>query len=249
MAKRRPGKPKPLTYELIERESEIGRGLYDVLDGLVEQHHEDLRDARIALAWCTSWKPDVDGRVTLGKCKRASDLDRELTPYDFVILLSRPFFEDPLVTPLQRRARIDHELCHAALKYDSRGEPVEDGRGRKVYRIRKHDLEEFSAIASRYGCWKRDLEHFAAAIDRARHQSPDYWIGTERLRQQLIAAGLTVPLDTIASWTQAERREAEEWALLRQELDRLERPSLLDTSLDPPPHLVVLTAARQETPQ
>src|SRR5204862_7663288 len=141
------------------------------------------------------------------------DLDRELMAFDFVILLSRAFFEDPRVTPQQCRALIDHELCHAAVKYDAKGEPATDARGRVVYRLRKHDLEEFSAIGARYGCWKGDIESFAAALDRARHKSPDYYIGVERLRQQLQAAGVTVPTDAIASWTQGQRREAEEWLL------------------------------------
>jgi hypothetical protein len=241
MRRRKSEKIKPLTYELIEPASEIGQSLYLDLGELVEAYHEHLRDARIALAWCTSWKPDVDGRVTLGKCVKASDLHRELAPYDFVILLSRSFYEDALVQPLQRRALIDHELCHAGVKYDATGEPVTDGRGRIVYRLVKHDLEEFSAIAGRYGCWKRDLEHFATALDRARHKSPDYWIGTARLRDVLQAAGCTVPLDVIASWSQQERREAEEWATLRDELAKLQ-PSVL-ASIDPPAHVASLLPA------
>lgn len=241
---RRPAK-KALTYELIPRDSEIGWQLYAVLDSLVAQHHEHLHEARIALAWCTSWKPDVDGRVTLGKCVKASDLHRELAPYDFAILLSRPFFEDALVTPEQRRALIDHELCHAAVKYDVRGEPEVDARGRTVYRLRKHDLEEFSAIASRYGCWKRDLEQFATALDRARHKSPDYWIGTARLREMLQAVGLTVPGDVIARWTQDERSEAENWALLRAELARL--PDSVGASIEPPAHLASLLTEPEPT--
>ncbi len=120
------------------------------------------------LAWNLTWKADVDGRVTLGKCKRATDLDRELAPYDFVILLRREFFEDANVTDVQRQALIDHELCHAAIALDDEGEPQIDERGRQVYRLRKHDLEEFSVIAERYGTWKRDLEMFAAALERSR---------------------------------------------------------------------------------
>lgn len=233
MAKRKPCKPKPLTYELIAPESEIGCGLYRLLGELVEHHHEELHDARIALAWCTSWKPDVDGRLTLGKCVKASDLHRELAPYDFVILLSRPFFDDALVTPLQRQALIDHELCHGGVKHDTDGEPMYDARGRQIFRLVKHDLEEFSAIAARYGCWKRDLEQFASALDRARHQDPRFWIGTNALRDALRAAGCTVPLDTIASWTQPQRTEAQEWATLRVELATLPGTPLID----PPSHV------------
>lgn len=167
MAKRsRPGKPKRVTYELIPRESVIGHPMYALLDELVFTHHDDLQPARIALAWCTSWRPDVDGRVTLGKCRKASDLDRELAAFDFVILLRRAFWTDLRVTDAQRKALLDHELCHAAVRYDDKGQPVEDERGRRVYRVRKHDIEEFTEIVQRHGCYKADLEQFAAALQR-----------------------------------------------------------------------------------
>lgn len=160
-------KAKPVHYELISRTDDVGALMYALLDELICTHHHDLARARIALAWCTSWKPDVDGRVTLGKCKKASDLDREVAEFDFIIMLRRAFWLDERVTDAQRRALLDHELCHAALKYDERGEPVEDERGRLVYRIRKHDVEEFSAVIERNGVYKRDLEQFAAALNRA----------------------------------------------------------------------------------
>ncbi len=163
--------PKKASYQLIERVSEVGAVLYGMLDDLVERFHDEVSDARIALAWNTSWKPDADGNVTLGKCKKASDLDRELAPWDFVILLRREWFENISVTNDQRRALIDHELCHCTLKLDKNSEPVEDSRGRKVYRMRKHDLEEFSQIVERYGLYKRDLEHFAAALRRSQQRS------------------------------------------------------------------------------
>jgi hypothetical protein len=166
-------KPKKVSYELIPRQSDTGgRRMYALLDELVEAHHEELIGAQIVLAWNLTWKPDVDGRVTLGKCKKASDLDRELTPFDFVILLRREFWTHPTVTDQQRRALLDHELCHATVAYDDDGEPKVDERDRTVYRVRKHDLEEFSAIAERYGCWKRDLEQFAAALALGRAGQP-----------------------------------------------------------------------------
>jgi hypothetical protein len=167
MARRRTARPKRVSYELIAHDSVIGHPMYALLDRLVDAHHEDLRQARLALAWCTSWKPDVDGRVTLGKCKKASDLDRELAAFDFIILLRRAFWTDIRVTDAQREALLDHELCHAALKYDDKGEPLEDERGRRVYRVRKHDIEEFTEIVARHGCYKADLERFASALRRA----------------------------------------------------------------------------------
>jgi len=157
-------KVKRVNYLLIEPDSPAGKSMYPMLNELVEQHHEELTNARIALAWNLSWKPDVDGRVTLGKCKLASDLDRELAAFDFVIILRQEFFQDPQVKDTQRRALLDHELSHATVRLDDEGEPIEDERGRKVYRIRKHDIEEFSGIVARHGLYKRDLESLAAAL-------------------------------------------------------------------------------------
>jgi hypothetical protein len=141
--------------------------MYALLSGLVSEHHPHLRHARIALAWHKGWTADVDGRVTLGKCKKASDLDRQLTAFDFVIVLNRHFWTEPTVGEDQRTALLDHELCHAEVVMDG-DEPFKDELGLIVYRIRKHDLEEFSKIVQRYGCYKKDLEQFAAALFRGK---------------------------------------------------------------------------------
>jgi hypothetical protein len=165
--RRGPKKPPKVAYTLLTREAHGPS--YARLDRLVDEHHEELRKARIALAWCTSWRADPDGRQTLGRCKKATALDRELMAWDFVILLQQDFWLDEIVTDEQRDALLDHELCHATVKEDPlTGDPLLDVRGRIVYRVRRHDLEEFACIAARYGTWKRDLELFAQALARAK---------------------------------------------------------------------------------
>ena len=160
-------KPAKVPYTLLHRETHADA--YARLDALVRAHHDDLTDARIALAFCTSWSADVDGKVTLGRCRRASSLDRELHEWDFVILLNESWWTDESVTPIQRDALLDHELCHAAVKIDKQtNDPALDARGRVIYRLRKHDLEEFACIAERYGVWKRDLEVFAQSLRRSK---------------------------------------------------------------------------------
>jgi hypothetical protein len=218
-------KAKKVSYELIDRHSEVGGPIYSLLEELVVAHHEDLLDARIALAWCMSWRPDVDGRQTLGKCMKATDLHRELAPFDFVILLNREFYTHARVTAHHRRALLDHELNHAARQHDAKGEPLVDERGRPVYRLRKHDLEEFAVIAERYGCWKGDLVVFAQALERAHARTPGYWVGAERLHGLLQKVGATIPQEEITAWSQEERFEAEQWALLRIDFGKGETPA------------------------
>lgn len=220
MKKAKKQKPKEVHHELIERDSLVGESMYAVLDSLLAEQHgdRDLGDVRIALAWCTSWKPDADGRLTLGMCKKATDLDRELAPFDFVILLNRDFWQDLRVSGAQRRALLDHELMHAAVKYDESGEPVVDTRGRTVYRVRQHDIEEFADIVRRHGCYKRDLETFAEALESARF-SPRTWAGYTEVQQRLMHAGISLPIDVIVRWSEVERREAGEWATLQADLE------------------------------
>ncbi len=162
---------KPVSCVLIDRDSKEGREMYAMCDELVEAHHDDVLNARIALAWALSWKQDVDGIVKLGQMKKASDLDRELHPFDFVCLLNAEWWQNARVTDGQRRALLDHELCHCSVKLDKDGEPLLDAKDRVVYRLRKHDIEEFTQIVERYGCYKRDLERFAAALRRSARQA------------------------------------------------------------------------------
>lgn len=222
--RRKNSKLKKVAYRFIRPESSMGEVMYALLRQLVGAHHEDLAQAKIALAWHTAWKPDCDGHVTLGKCRKVSDLEREvneLQPYDFVIILRKDFWDDPCVTDLQRRALLDHELCHASITLDDQGEPLQDERGRTVYRIRRHDLEEFAAIAERYGCWKKDLEQFARSLHRAHQKADSCWVAYGSLQDQLRRVGVEVLLDAIVGWTEPQRREAITWAMLTQELRHL----------------------------
>lgn len=101
------------------------------------------------------------------------------------------------------------------MKLDASGAPAIDERGRVTYRIRKHDLEEFSTIAERYGCWKRDIEAFAKSLAKARddHQ----WVGFSGLQAQLLAVGAPVPLEQIVHWSEKERRDAAVWVSTRKD--------------------------------
>jgi hypothetical protein len=158
-------KPKKVGYELIpEPTGKDPASPWESLRKAVAAWHRDLSDARIALVWALAWTADKDGLLTLGKAKRASDVDRELKEYDLVILLNRPAWKD--LKDEQRLALIDHELCHLCLVKDEKGEPKLDERGRQVFRMRKHDVEEFRAVVERHGCYKADLEEFVRAVRR-----------------------------------------------------------------------------------
>jgi hypothetical protein len=125
-----------------------------------------LADAKIALAWRYGWKKNRDGQLVLGKCRKVSDLDKQFQGHDFVIVLNSEAWY--VLTEEQREALMFHELCHAAIAVDQNGNPKKDARDRQVYRIKKHDIEEFGDVIAKFGCYKQDLENFVATAMRSK---------------------------------------------------------------------------------
>jgi len=154
-----------MKFKYIEPESEEGKEMYSIMNLLIKKFHPELEKARIALAWNFSWKTDKDGHLTLGRCKKASDLDKSVpAPFDFVIILFKPFWADPAVSQDQRCALLDHELCHGAARHDSEGEILLDEKGNAMYRTKKHDVEDFIEIIERYGVHTPQLERLAFVL-------------------------------------------------------------------------------------
>jgi hypothetical protein len=149
-------RPKRVNYTLIPQ----GEEPYKILAKVVKQWHPHLKDAAIALAWRRGLKRDKDGLMVLGKAKKASDLDKELKPFDFCIILNEEMWGT--LNAEKRAALIDHEACHCQVSIDDEtGEPKRDERGRTIWRLRKHSIEEFEEIPQRHGLYKKDLERFA----------------------------------------------------------------------------------------
>ena len=160
-------KTKAINFELVQKDTEPEP--YAILEDVRYKWHRDIAEACIGIAWRENLEADKDGHIILGKCVKASDLQRELAEYDFVILLNHDSWDD--FSDEQKRALIDHELCHAAPSMDEDNAMKRDERGRPVWRTRKHDIEEFQSVVEHHGCYKKDLERFAEGMARKR-QTP-----------------------------------------------------------------------------
>ena len=162
MAKKVKGK-KPLTYYPIARKKAGGPRVYDILDRLIEAHHPDLKeaDARILLAWRKGWRQDADGRLRLAQARKASELDRALAPNDFVILLNQESFQASGFGEDAQAAILDHELMHCAVTRDRDGDIKRDEKNRVMFRLRAHQIEEFTDVFERHGMYNGALEAFA----------------------------------------------------------------------------------------
>lgn len=153
-------KPPAVKIALLSRDEKYKGDPYALLDRLVGAHHDHLAEAKIGLAWNLGWKADPDGHVKLGKAQKCREADRQAHGLDFIILLNRHVWNETWFTAAEMEALLDHEPSHCAVRHDADGEVVLDEKGRPMYRIRKHDIEEFRHIVQRHGCWKSDLAAF-----------------------------------------------------------------------------------------
>lgn len=129
--------------------------LYSLMTEIAEANHPHLEPGLVLLGWRRGWKRDKSGRITLGQARRPTEMELAMggKNYEFIVLLNADRWE--LLSIDQRRALIDHELCHCAISVDEAGD--------RKPRIQGHDLEEFDAVVRRNGMWKKDIEHFVNA--------------------------------------------------------------------------------------
>lgn len=118
---------------------------------LIDRWHEPLQDARIGVIM-RSEAPTAGGKFVLGGAEKVSARAQVYAPHDFIIWLSADRWG--LLSPFQREALIDHQLCHCQWLDESAS-------------IRPHDIEEFTEILERYGYWWPKADEVAAAGQQA----------------------------------------------------------------------------------
>lgn len=98
-------------------------------------------------------------------CEPKKDGEFRLFPEGFAITIHLEAWCKLLAS--QKKALVDHELCHCFMEFDENNEPKLSMRG--------HDIEEFADIVARHGLWKQDLEDFATVT--AKHFQPNLFDG------------------------------------------------------------------------
>lgn len=116
--------------------------LIQMAQELIDEFHPWLKNARIGFMWRKE-APSSNSRTILGKARKVSDEQKVFLDYDFVIWIAKDKFDQFELA--QRRALVDHELCHCGWS---------DG---ECY-IRKHDVEEFNIVIQRHGFWQDGLK-------------------------------------------------------------------------------------------
>lgn len=84
-------------------------------------------------------------------------------PPDWLIIISADWWDE--AKAIDREALVCHEALHCGQLRDKHGEPRFNAMGGPVVGILPHDVEEFHAVARRYGAWTPDLQEFQLALD------------------------------------------------------------------------------------
>jgi len=217
---RKPARPKKLTYEFIDKQSDVGRPMYAMVRELVDAHHEGLKEARIAVAWALAWKPDQDGYIVTAKISRASDLDRELAPYDLVLQINREWFYRSSTSPHLQRVEIDKVLHSVTCRLDRTGAPMRDEHLRSLFRGVRPDVQEYKAHLERWGIYSSEIERLEMIFQRVKFgRVPGQWIGATRLHAAIQSVvGLDIPIDEINTWPNEDREAIDEWLQVKAEM-------------------------------
>lgn len=126
--------------------------VHNIAQSLIDEHHPNLQGVPITyLMRCPTAKSN--GAEVWGSTSKANAKQRALVKEDiqFIIELASEVWEHLGI--FQKRALIDHELCHCGVEVDDEGEAK--------YSIRGHDIQEFSNIVKRHGKWNDTITYFA----------------------------------------------------------------------------------------
>lgn len=168
MSKDESTKAKSVTVEYLKRakKGDTDPEVYRIMDELIEQHHDHLKTAKIAICWKWGWRADSDGRVRYAQAKKASEVDRALRRdgNDFVLLLNHEIFNSGAFKAEQARYWIDHALECCKESLDQSGEARVDEKGGTVWRVRKPTLEVFPEVYARHGCCTQGMAHLRGIV-------------------------------------------------------------------------------------
>lgn len=119
---------------------------------IIAEHHPELLEFSVGFIFRSEASVSA-GRRILGQASKVTGKYSPLLDLDGLVWLAAD--EWPRLSINQKRALIDHELCHFGVNED--GNLVMIG----------HDIEEFRCVVERYGLWTSDLRAFAPSVIQA----------------------------------------------------------------------------------
>ena len=116
----------------------------------------------------------VKGKIAAAYVKKFSGLQKQqVQNADFGIIFTKELWEK--MAPQWRKAVLFHELNHIVpdIKFKD-GQPIhsEDDNGNKKWKLKGHDIEEFSIVIKMFGPYHDELQDFLEDIKNAPNVVP-----------------------------------------------------------------------------
>ncbi len=125
----------------------------DLAAAVIEAYHPHLQDASIAyLLRRGTWKSK--GQVITGKAAIAPEQWRLLSGCDLLLVINESVWD--VLGNKGREVLLDHELSHFT-------PPAAEKTGNLHWKIREHDLQEFSEVVKRHGVCTGDHRRLVEA--------------------------------------------------------------------------------------
>lgn len=132
--------------------TEVTEDVLSLAYQIISAHHPWLLEAKIGFIFQDEASTKL-GKTVLGNATKISDKQRAAgLDLDYLITIAKDTWQELSIH--QRKALIDHELCHCDFTQG-------------YAKMRGHDVEEFYCIVQRYGLWKPDLDIFGSVVSEA----------------------------------------------------------------------------------
>lgn len=145
-------KPKPVNWHLIDTTTRQDSEMYELVNSIKTQYHNgdrQLSDLNFVLMWRHNIKPDQDGYIVLADVSKSSDKMRELRPHDVIIGINKMTWD--LLDDNQKKVVIDSQLERIVLCLDKEGNPKEDDKYRRIYRLKRSEVLDDQNMVRRHG--------------------------------------------------------------------------------------------------
>lgn len=126
---------------------------------LIRLYHPELMEFNIAFVF-RSEAGLSGGKRVLGQASKAPAKFAPFMDLDGLVWLAEDVWYQ--MSETQKKALIDHELCHFIVGMDG------------SFGLRGHDIEEFQAVIDRWGLWDMDLRTIAPSFVAAQEKLPGF---------------------------------------------------------------------------
>lgn len=137
------------------------REFQKIAEEIIPLYHQHLIDCSVKLVYSFMDKvPKSNGKelwakvdIVTGYNAYLANQENDADPF-FSLKIPQPIWE-MLSTSEQKRAFVDWVLCHC----DARVDDSDDDNPIKLSR-RPYDIQDYSCIARRHGCWREEVHDF-----------------------------------------------------------------------------------------